>query len=266
MTINQPEIGHPAFTGERVVAGASDDAAQQSLYTIHQAIYRWIAQHCRDQTVLDPGCGTGHGLQLIGQATPHIWGADIAPDAVQFLARHYPALRQRCVVSDATRLGLGPNRFDVVVAVEIIEHMQEDGAFLREVQRVLRPGGVCLLTTPNRLVHSPGRSTPLNPFHVREYTYAEWQALLQRFFHEVRILGIVVHHRGFLIRYHQSQGIAPTLPFPLANIERFLRWRLPIWRNAVVQPREVEFVAAVPRLCWGFLAVCSAPRQPPGGA
>jgi len=249
------------FTGERVVAHVGGNAVQRSLYTIHQALYSWIAHYCRGRDVFDPGCGTGHGTHIISQYAQEVWGADIARDAVQFAARRSPALRQRCLVSDATRLSVPTNRFDVVVAVEIIEHMESDESFLREVARILRPQGACFISTPNRLVHSMGRTTPLNPFHVREYTYDEWVPLLQRFFKQVTVFGVVLHNRDFLIRHHSSQGIWPVLPFPVGNIERFVRWHLPFWEGSVVQPAQVAIVRDVPRLCWGFLAMCAEARE-----
>jgi SAM-dependent methyltransferase len=255
MNVAQP------FTGERVVADEPGSAAQQSLYTIHQALYTWVAQYCHGRRVLDPGCGTGHGTNLITRYAREVWGADIAGDAVQFAARRYPALQQRCFVSDATRLGLPAHHFDVVIAIEIIEHLESDEAFLREVQRLLRPQGTCFISTPNRLVHSSGQRTPLNPFHVREYTYAELVPHLQRFFQQVTVFGVVIHNRDFLIRHHHSQGIHPVLPFPLGNIERFARWHIPCWQGSVVRPQQVEVVRDVPRLCWGFLAMCAAPRR-----
>jgi hypothetical protein len=83
--------------------------------------------------------------------------------------------------------------------------------------------------------------------------------LLKRFFKQVTVLGIVVRHRGFLIRGHHSQGLRPALPFPLGHIERFLAWHIPPWSRSVVQPQQVLFTPDVPQVCWGFLALCSEP-------
>jgi SAM-dependent methyltransferase len=67
---------------------------------------------------------------------------------------------------------------DVVANLQVIEHLWEQERFLAECLRVLRPGGRLLITTPNRITFSPGRDTPLNPFHTRELSGSELTELL----------------------------------------------------------------------------------------
>jgi SAM-dependent methyltransferase len=67
---------------------------------------------------------------------------------------------------------------DVVVNLQVIEHLWDQPAFLAECARVLRPGGTLLVSTPNRITFSPGRDTPLNPFHTRELAAGELRGLL----------------------------------------------------------------------------------------
>jgi SAM-dependent methyltransferase len=69
------------------------------------------------------------------------------------------------VYDDMTRSTLPDNSFDLVVAVEVLEHVEEDEQFIRQVRRVLRPGGAFLMTTPNG-THVPNH----NPDHKRHYT------------------------------------------------------------------------------------------------
>ncbi len=247
------------FTGERVVPDAAD-SAQRSLLVIHQAIYTYIAHHCWGKTVLDIGCGTGHGTHYLHQSgAARVWGVDIATEAVLFATRRYPLLQSSLLACDALNLPFAPGRFDVVVAIEVLEHVVSDGAFLQTVRQVLQPQGTCIISTPNRLVHSPTSVTPLNPFHFREYTADELQSLLQQVFRHVTILAIMIRQREFLIRYHHSQGLQPTLPVPLSNIERFLAWHMPPWNRLVVQNQHVQFTPEILPMCWGLLAICQEP-------
>ena len=77
-------------------------------------------------------------------------------------------------------LPLADGSVDVVVNFQVIEHLWDQGQFVGECRRVLRPGGVLLMSTPNRVTFSPGRDTPLNPFHTRELNAAELTELLVR--------------------------------------------------------------------------------------
>jgi SAM-dependent methyltransferase len=65
-----------------------------------------------------------------------------------------------------------------VATLQVIEHVWDHAQFVRECLRVLRPGGTLLVTTPNRLTFSPGRATPINPYHTHEFTAAELSDLL----------------------------------------------------------------------------------------
>ncbi len=86
------------------------------------------------------------------------------------------------VYDDMTRSGLEDATFDLVVAVEVLEHVERDEDFVANVYRVLRPGGQFLMTTPN------GDSVAnTNPDHKRHYTRAGLQALLGQYFRDVRV-------------------------------------------------------------------------------
>jgi SAM-dependent methyltransferase len=84
---------------------------------------------------------------------------------------------RRVMLDDMTHSALPDASFDCVVAVEVIEHVDDDEAFIREIQRVLKPGGRFLATTPN------GDVKPnTNPDHKRHYKRAELHSLLSRYF------------------------------------------------------------------------------------
>lgn len=86
------------------------------------------------------------------------------------------------IFGDMTRSNLPDESFDLVVSVEVLEHVEEDELFLREVGRVLKPGGYFMMTTPNGdfVVNR-------NPDHKRHYKRAELKDLLESVFWSVKI-------------------------------------------------------------------------------
>jgi SAM-dependent methyltransferase len=86
------------------------------------------------------------------------------------------------VFGDMTCSNLPGESFDYVVSVEVLEHVEEDDLFVKEVSRVLKPGGVFLMTTPNGdWVENK------NPDHKRHYKKKELSALLCKYFDEVTV-------------------------------------------------------------------------------
>jgi SAM-dependent methyltransferase len=109
-----------------------------------------------------------------------------------------------------------------VVSLQVVEHLWDQPAFLRECRRALAPGGALWLSTPNRLTFSPGRDTPLNPFHTRELSAAELAGLLvEAGFVDVALLGLHhgprlraldVAHGGSLVAAQTAAVLAGTWP------------------------------------------------------
>ena len=74
-------------------------------------------------------------------------------------------------------------KFDLVTAFEVIEHLAAWRDLLSEARRVLAPGGLFLVSTPNRLYYADSRRLDgPNPYHVHEFEFEEFDAALREFF------------------------------------------------------------------------------------
>lgn len=126
--------------------------------------------------VLDAGCGTGALLdRLKDRAEIELYGLDFSGQALAYTRQRGHA---RLVQGDLTRLPFPDGTFDVVTALDVVEHVREDEQALREVNRVLRPDGVLLVSVPAfRFLWGP-HDTALQ--HFRRYTTGEMAALMRR--------------------------------------------------------------------------------------
>lgn len=169
------------LTGERTVPGVPQE---NYWFRRHEAAYVALRRYCVDAVVLEAGCGEGYGAELMAGVARLVVGLDYDAVTIGHVQRAYP--RVRAVRGNLAGLPLRSSTVDVVANLQVIEHLWDQAGFLAECARVLRPGGRLLVTTPNRITFSPGRDTPLNPFHTRELSAAELAGLL-------RAAGLRVH-------------------------------------------------------------------------
>lgn len=161
------------LTGERTVPGIAEE---NYWFRRHEIAYTELLEHCRGKVVLEAGSGEGYGADMISDVAAHVIGVDYDASAVEHVRIRYP--RVEMVEGNLAALPQADSSVDVVVNFQVIEHLWDQGQFLAECRRVLRPGGTLLISTPNRITFSPGRDTPLNPFHTRELSAAELAELL----------------------------------------------------------------------------------------
>jgi len=169
------------FTGERFVPGAAGE-----IWYEHWHRYHFAAALVGGRDVLDVACGEGYGSVLLARHARRVTGADIAPAAVEHARVRYAAIDNlEFRVADCAALPFADASFDAVVSFETIEHIAAQEAFLDEVRRVLRPGGLFVLSCPNKTEYTDKREVT-NEFHVRELYRDELATLLApRFAHLV---------------------------------------------------------------------------------
>ena len=161
------------FTGERFVPGARGEIWVEHWHRYHFAS-RWAA----GRRVLDVACGEGYGTALLARSAASVVGIDISAQAIEHAKSAYSALANaEFVCASCTALPLEAASVDVAVSFETIEHIAEQSQFLDELARVLKPGGVLLLSCPNKLEYADKRSF-VTEFHVKELYREELAALI----------------------------------------------------------------------------------------
>jgi len=137
----------------------------------------------KDKAVLDLACGTGIGSDyLLTAGALSCLGLDIDRPAIDYAKAVYKGCQfEEC---EATNLCVSGGSIDVVVSFETIEHLRDHMKFLSECNRVLRPGGVLVCSTPNRTMSRWARE---NIYHLHEFTVAEFTHALETIFIDVQL-------------------------------------------------------------------------------
>lgn len=257
-----------ADTGERVVPKSQD-----MNYVLHLAAYEFISPLVAGLDVLDVGCGTGYGAEVLidAQAGRYV-GVDIAPDAVAFAHANCSRSGASYIQMDALSLGFALDSVDLVCSFQVIEHLVDAHSYLREIARVVKQDGTYIVSTPNRHFSNTGASPidgpPLNPFHVREYGLEELKSLLARYWDSVTIWGqLLPAYDASPIQkaYYRLYSLFPTsLRLTLERLMPFSPQVL-VWRMIKAKPtthdskflQEGQFPISE---CRHFYAVCRSPR------
>jgi SAM-dependent methyltransferase len=156
----------------------------------HQLRYRWAAELAAGKAVLDAGCGTGYGSQILMEAgARRVVGIDVDKDALP--NRGHENLE--FAVADVHELPHADAEFDLVVCFEVIEHVERPNEAIAELARVLADDGVLLVSSPNRAAYPAG-----NPHHVYEYLPEELQ-------------GAISSHLSRTALYRQDAWLASTI-------------------------------------------------------
>jgi SAM-dependent methyltransferase len=197
------------LTGERTLPGIWHE---RYWYARHEVAYRWVGELLAPLAgpgtrVLDAGCGEGYGAAYLAETVgARVVGVDYDAATAAHARRRYPGLR--VVRGNLVALGLTAGCFDAVVSLQTVEHLWDQPGFTAECARVLRTGGVLVVSTPNRLTFSPGvgrGQAPVNPFHVNELDPGELIALLAAApVHDARMLG--VHHGPRIDGWQRAHG------------------------------------------------------------
>lgn len=147
--------------------------------------YKFCVEYCRGKKVLDIPCGVGWGTSLL-KGIDYIIGIDISDEAINYAKKHYEKRNREFHVGDMQSIPLEDDAVDVIVCLEGFEHVSKDiGArFLKESKRVLRTGGILIMTCP--VLNEYGQSTG-NPYHLYEYPEEEFVEILNKNFRIIRL-------------------------------------------------------------------------------
>ena len=172
------------FTGERLIPAEIPET--DGLFREHIERYLFAMGYVKEgDAVLDVACGTGYGTYCLSSKAEKVYGVDISSEAIEYAKGHYGKKNIVFAEGKAVKLDFPDNSFGVVCSFETIEHLSESEEFLQEIKRVLKPGGILVISTPNRETYPGGRSP--SAFHKREFSLSEISGLLEKHFRDIEI-------------------------------------------------------------------------------
>ncbi|MCE7993726.1 MAG: class I SAM-dependent methyltransferase [Roseivirga sp.] len=171
------------WTGERLVTQVNEYYTYEHLHR-----YFFAMDFVEAKAVLDVASGEGYGTFLMAAKAESVVGIDIDPAATEHAGNKYRQENVSFDTADICQLPFGPDTFDVITCFETIEHLTAHEAALDSLKRVLKPGGILLISTPDSESTHHLASRGRNPYHPKELNLAELTELLEKRFKHLSIL------------------------------------------------------------------------------
>ncbi len=190
---------------------SSDNPLHQRLLSAYL-----IAKPYIQGDLLELGCGEGRGVSELAPLASKYTAIDKIGEVIEQLSANFPA-------HDFQQGHFPPmpyenESFDTIVSFQVIEHIQNDHLFLKEIARILKPGGKALISTPNIKM-----TLSRNPWHTREYTADELAGIASKYFSEVDMRGVAGSER--VMAYHEENraSVKKIMKYDIFD----LQYRLP---------------------------------------
>ncbi|MBK9567887.1 MAG: class I SAM-dependent methyltransferase [Saprospiraceae bacterium] len=207
-------------TAERVSdVDASDNYIyQRSLLAYHEAA------KIVSGDILEIGTGSGYGIKIISpKADRYVTIDKFDNEQVQTMVKTYSNVSFTKMEVPPLN-GIPDNSFDFVITFQVIEHIEDDKAFVSEIHRVLKKGGKLIVSTPNIKM-----TLTRNPWHIREYTTGELDSLLKVKFPSVIKNGVYGNEKVFEYYEKNKKSVQRITRFDIFDLQhKAPRWMLQI--------------------------------------
>lgn len=164
---------------ERFIPELKDQHPQ--LYYEHVHRYILAKEHINGGRVLDLACGEGYGSKILAEKAEHVVGIDLSSQAIQNAKDKLDYNNIEFKVADCCNTQLDPASYDYIVSFETIEHLSEPEKFINEINRLLKPEGLLIISSPDKLEYRD-KTNNNNQYHKRELYHSEFKKLLKSYF------------------------------------------------------------------------------------
>lgn len=206
-------------TAERVSGSDNSDN-----YVFQRSLLAYVdAAKLISGKVLEIGTGSGYGIEIISPVADEFLTIDkFETDAQEKIKGHSNVSFKQMNVPPLT--GLEDNSFDFVITFQVIEHIKKDRDFVKEIHRVLKPGGQLIVTTPNKKM-----SITRNPWHIREYTIDQLKNMLGDYFSAVDARGVFGNDAVMAYYQENKASVKKITRFDIFRLQYIApRWLLQI--------------------------------------
>jgi O-antigen biosynthesis protein len=225
------------FTGERYVPEIHGNIELEHLHR-----YLFVSKLVLGKDVLDIASGEGYGSAMLARFADSVIGVDISYEAVAHASNRYNLKNLEFLAGSCAAIPLNDATVDVVVSFETIEHHREHEDMMREIRRVLRPGGILVISSPDKVEFNAVFGST-NEFHIKELLREEFDALLGRYFKNHILYGQKIVYGSAIFR---EVGYSPIESYELhdSNLTAIAGVPFAVYLLAVASDGEMPLLSS----------------------
>jgi ubiquinone/menaquinone biosynthesis C-methylase UbiE len=183
-----------------------DTTQHDQIMAEHLHRYALAVGHVKGLIVLDIASGEGYGTHLLSTAAKMVYGVDLSQEAIFHAAAKYQKNNLQFKHGSATAIPLEDHCIDVITSFETIEHHDLHEEMMLECKRVLKPGGLLIISSPEKKYYTD-LPNYRNPYHVKELYEQEFRTLLLKHFSNINFLNQKYVTASVIIAEHGTAGV-----------------------------------------------------------
>jgi ubiquinone/menaquinone biosynthesis C-methylase UbiE len=205
-------------TGERFIEECYKDTKEDYLiYLFHMVTYKFCLPYAKGKKVLDFGCGSGYGTSLISSNCLSVVGVDVSENAIAYSEKKHSSSNlsfKKIEKTENNNLPFKNEEFDLVLSLQVIEHIKDTNCYLSEIKRVLKNNGMLILVTPDRKTRLLPFQKPWNKYHVKEYSTSLLYDTLTPYFSDIKLFWMSGTKNKLRVELERTRSIRLVmLPF-----------------------------------------------------
>lgn len=186
-----------------------------------QKAYSFCLQFIKNKEVLEIGSGSGYGTYRLAKIAKNVLGIDSDGTVIKKSKEKYKINNLKFMFSRMETFKTD-NRFDCAIALQVFEHIENPESFLDKMASLIKKDGFLIISTPN----SQTQSYNENPYHYKEYSFAELKVILSRYFKEIKLCGLLGDSKVMNFEKMRKRYILSVLSMDKFNLRRIIPRRL----------------------------------------